>query len=435
LIERVASETGAMHHYTSVPDEDLDIFFTNDLINSLKTGTLEIVKTDQGSLGRSERRRISVPVNLAAKSFTFVLSWKGALDSNAIGTSIALPDGTVAEPTRVDRGPFFSIYKFDLPYRGKDGIIRGHNGNWNITMQGQEQASMLKYQATAIVDEPCFDYAFTFPRNRYGTGDKIVLQAKLLQDQRPLSTTDGSVWVDVTSPAYSAANVQAKYLPRMDSNKKTSAAVAGKGESIGLEERLAELLLKDKKVVQLLNAKRSDKIRLFDDGKAAHGDIKAGDGIYSNVYRTTQIPGNYQFKLNIAASSACGRVERSEITSTLVGVRAFDLKTSYLTAKAISKDQYAILVQPQDRFGNLLGPGHAQDLLISSSSGRLKGGWQDNLDGTYQQIIAVKAGDNPRINIQIKGMTFVQTNLLTLQDYDKKFLGRPGFDGCNSLKN
>jgi len=241
--------------------------------------------------------------------------------------------------------------------------------------------------------------------------------------------------VDITAPAHSAANILAKYLPRIDSDQGASAGTAIKTDSRGLDERLTELLQKNPKVAKLLNAKRSDKIRLFDDGEADHGDIKAGDGIYSNAYKTTQIPGNYQFRLKIAAASACGRVERSEVTSTLIGARTFDRKTSYLTAKAMGKDQYAILVQPQDRFGNLLGPGHGQDIQIAISSGHLKGGWHDYLDGVYQQIITVNPGDNPRINIQIKGISFVQTNLLTLRNVDRKLSGKPGMGSCNQTKN
>lgn len=434
LIERVASETDALHHYTSAPDEDLDIFFTNDLINSLKTGTLEIVKTDQGNLARTESRRISVPVNLAAKSLTFVLSWKGELNSNAVAISVALPDGTVAAPTKVDQGAFFAIYKYDLPYQSKDGSKHGHNGNWLITMQGQGQADLLKYQATAIVDEPCFDYEFTFPRICYGTGDKVVLQAKLLQNQQPLSASDSSVWVNITAPAHSAANIQAAYLPRQDGGNGVASLKTDTTGPLALQERLNVLLQKDKKVAELLNAKRRDRIRLFDDGSAAHSDSKAGDGIYSNVYQATQVPGNYQFRLNIAASSACGRVERSEVTSTLVGVRVFDPTASYLTAKAIGNDRYAILVRPQDRFGNLLGPGHVQDLQISTSSGRLAGSWQDNLDGTYQQLITVAPGDNPRVNIQVNGSPFVRTNLITLQQNDRIISGKRGAGSCRQGK-
>jgi hypothetical protein len=431
LIERMASETDALHHYTSLPDEDLDIFFTNDLINSLKTGTLEIVKTVQGELSPKEIRHLSVPVNLAAKSFTFVLSWKGESNPDAILTTIALPDGTTATADKTDQGPFFSIYKFEFPYRTEDGVYHNHNGNWLITLQGQSQADLIKYQATAIVDEPCFDYEFDFPRTCYGTGDRIVLRAKLLQDHKPLRKAD-SIWVDITSPAYSSMNIQAKYLPQVEMKKGDSKKAemkekifswfGRKKDDFTYQDRLTELLQKDPDVTQLLNAKRSDRVRLYDDGQHRHGDTVAGDGIYSNIYSTTRVPGNYQFKLNIMASSACGRVERSAITSTLVRVRDFDLTNSFITLKTIEDDLYAVLIQPQDRFGNLLGPGHSRDIRIYCSSGRLKGTWNDNLDGTYYHLIRVKPGDNPRINIRIRGKEFMQTNLATLANMGKKVL-------------
>ena len=46
IVERIADETEGLHHFTSAPDEELDIFYTNDLVNSLKTLTKEeFVKT------------------------------------------------------------------------------------------------------------------------------------------------------------------------------------------------------------------------------------------------------------------------------------------------------------------------------------------------------------------------------------------------------
>ncbi|MGA1863795.1 MAG: vWA domain-containing protein [bacterium] len=429
LIERMASETDALHHYTSLPDEDLDIFFTNDLINSLKTGTLEIVKTEQGNLSPKETRHLSIPVNLASKSLTLVLSWKGESNPDAILTTITLPDGSTATADKTDRGPFFSIHKFEFPYETKDSAYHSHNGNWLITLQGQSRAELIKYQVTAIVDEPCFDYEFDFPRTCYCTGDRIILRAKLLQDNKPLRKAEG-IWVDIASPAYSSMNIQAKYLPQIDMKRDDTRMASMKRKILSwlrrnkddftYQDRLTELLRTNPEVARLLNAKRSDSIRLYDDGQPRHGDKIAGDGIYSNIYPTTRVPGNYQFKLNIIASSACGRVERSAITSTLVRVKDFDLTNSFIAVKTIEDGLYAILIKPQDRFGNLLGPGHGRDIKIYSSSGRLTGNWNDNLDGIYYHLIKAKPGDNPRINIRIHGRDFMQTNLATLAKMGKK---------------
>lgn len=424
LINRISSETAALHHFTSSPDEELDIFFTNDLINSLKTGTLEIVKTQKGSIRREGASSVSVPVNSSSTSLTLVISWKGELNTTALQTTVRTPGGASVAPTSISRGEFFTILKYKLPFKTKAGSLASW-GNWNINLRNQTQTDNLLYQFTAIVDERCFHYNFDFPRMNYSTGDAITLTATLTQNGKPLPKATG-ISVDVISPAISPDNILAEYLPSLknDSDMKAEAIanpdhVLDKSEmNRPFQKAVISLLQSNPKIASQLKAKNVSTIRLYDDGKKEHGDIKAGDGIYSNRLTGTQVAGNYQFQFKVLASTKCGRVERAETLSTIVAANVFDPKRSYISIKPLQKNLYALAFRPQDRFGNLLGADKAKYISVLSSKGVLKGTVSDNMDGSYQQLIELEPNQDPHIVIVVKGQTFVSSPLSSLIKQD-----------------
>ena len=420
LINRISSETEALHHFTSAPDEELDIFFTNDLINSLKTGSLEIVKTEKGSINKGGISSISVPVNSASVSLTLVISWKGELNPNALQPTVRTPSGASVTPEKISKGDFFSVLKYTFPLKTKEGAL-SHSGNWNISLRSQAQSDALLYQFTAIVDDRCFHYKFDFPRKNFGAGDTIALTATLTQKGKPLPKSTG-VWVDVTAPVISPDNLLAEYLP------KTRIDLGMKAESMSkpadhpdlvemnrpFQRAVASLLQSNPKVNSQLRAKNISTIRLYDDGKKEHGDHKAGDGVYSNRLVTTQVAGHYQFKFKVLSPTMCGRVERTETLSTIVAANVFDPKRSHISFKPLQKNLYALTFRPQDKYGNLLGAGKARSINVLCSEGELKGAIVDNLDGSYQQLIKLAPNQDPHVVIVVRGQTLVSARLSSL---------------------
>lgn len=414
LINRISSETEALHHFTSAPDEELDIFFTNDLINSLKTGSLEIVKTEKGSLNREGSSSISVPVNSASTSLTLVISWKGEINSNTLQPTVRTPSGASVTPEKISKGDFFTILKYKFPLITNKGAL-SHSGNWNINLRSQAQTDALLYQFTAIVDERCFHYKFDFPRKNYSTGDTITLTATLTQKGKPLPKSTG-VWVDVTAPVISPDNVLAEYLPktRIDLGIKAESMSKPADHPDLLQRAVDSLLQSNPKLNSQLRAKKVSSIRLYDDGKKEHGDRKAGDGVYSNRLVTTQVAGHYQFQFKVLAPTACGRVERMETASTLIAASVFDPKLSNVSLKPVQNNLYMMSFRPQDRFGNLLGPGKSRLIQFLISKGALKGSITDNLDGSYQQLIELQPNQDPHFVIVVKGQTLVSASMSSL---------------------
>lgn len=407
LIDRISSETSALHHYTSAPDEDLDIFFTNDLISSLKSASLEIVKTDQGTLGRGAMQTVSVPVNSASKFLSLVISWKGEVNSSAVQVDVRAPNGTAVSPTKIDQGGFFKVMKYTFPLKVGTGTPPSFEGNWTVNLTSQASTDPLLYQFTAFVDERCFHYDFDFDRREYGPGDRVRLTATMIQMGKPLPRTDG-VWVDVTAPTYSANTLLAEALSKVKSEKgNMSLDMKGTKDETPFNRAVASLIRSDPKLAAQLRAKNRMSIALYDDGKADHGDTIAGDGIYSNLFAATKVAGSYQFQFHVLASSLCGRVERSEMSATRIAPQIFDPELSCVTVR-VHNGLAVVTVRPQDRFGNLLGAGspHAVDVLVSA--GRLNGPVIDNWDGTYsQEIVLPKDLAELQVAVLIKGKTLL----------------------------
>ncbi|MFX0195759.1 MAG: choice-of-anchor X domain-containing protein [Candidatus Hodarchaeota archaeon] len=418
LIDRISSETLALHHYTSAPDEDLDIFFTNDLIDSLKTATLEIVKTDKGPLGRGATRTISVPVNSSSSLLSLVISWKGEMNPSAVGVEVRAPDGTAVSPTNVDQGSFFKVMKYTFPLKARTGKPLSPVGNWTVKLTGQASAESLLYQFTAFVDERCFHYDFDFERRAYAPGDKILLTATLTQNGKPLPQADG-VWVDVTAPTFSAHNLLADALQGAKSGKgivdtKLLDLKRDYTDMTLFDQAVASVIHSDKKLAAQLRSKTRMSVGLYDDGRADHGDAVAGDGIYSNLFAATKIAGSYQFQFHVITPTACGRVERSEISATSIIPRKFDPRQSCVTVRVVN-GVATVTVRPQDRFGNLLGAGrpHAVDILVSS--GKALSPIVDNWDGTYSQEIAIpKEWADLRVAVIVQGKTLLTAPLSRL---------------------
>ena len=418
LIDRVSSETSALHHFTSAPDEDLDIFFTNDLINSLKTASLEIVKTDRGALGRAMTQTLSVPVNASSTFLSLVISWKGEVNPSAMQVTVRAPNGSLVAPTKADQGGFYKVLKYEFPLKVKRGPPPSPVGNWSVTLASRASTDALLYQLTAFVDERCFHYDFGFERQEYGPGDAIRLTATLTQKGKPLPKADG-VWVDVTAPTYSANTVLAAALSRAKATQggpdmKPSDSMKGAGDLTPFDRMVASVIGSDPRLAEQLRAKTSTRVALYDDGRKEHGDAKAGDGIHSNLLAATQVAGPYQFRFHVLTPTACGRVERTETTGTQVMPRTFDAKLSCITVK-VQKTLATLTVRPQDRFGNLLGAGKAGAIDVLVSTGRLQGPVVDNLDGTYSQVIELPAETmDSRVAVVVKGIPLVSAPLSRL---------------------
>ncbi len=115
LIDDISTQTGGDHHFTSEPDADLQQFFIEDLVTSLRGTTLELVGYVRGAVGSTPQVE-SFTINASASRATFLLSWDEVRRQDALrftvhrdGMNIPVGLGQTV------RGDFYTLVTFDFP--------------------------------------------------------------------------------------------------------------------------------------------------------------------------------------------------------------------------------------------------------------------------------------------------------------------------------
>lgn len=400
VIERIANETDGLHHFTSQPDADLDLFYTQDLVQSLKSNTLELIRTDSGSLASGALESIDFDVNNTVKNLTLVLSWKGILQNDAISIAVKRPNGNNASGAAIRQGPHYKVIRID-----RRQYPNSFAGSWRVELRNTA-AVTLGYQQSLIADEDqCFGYELTQASGVHSAGGKIHVSAKLTEYGRPLIDSK-AVSLNVSAPAISSANLLAKWLPQVRPALKprpdTTTALAERlpvTQMAELESRVAALAT-EPRFIKELRRRETSTIALVDNGDKTKGDWVAGDGIYSAFIENTAIAGDYMLTYGINTDSACGPITRSQRSGMLVRPGRFDLGPSNFEFERVAGG-IVLAFRPADRFGNLLGPGYAHEVTIRATGAELQGNLIDRLDGSYAQQIVFRQGQDPKISLTV----------------------------------
>lgn len=142
--------------------------------------------------------------------------------------------------------------------------------------------------------------------------------------------------------------------------------------------------------------------KLFDDG--THGDLVAGDGVYSLSYGTT-LEGSYNFRFHVRGTDGAGvAFGRTSLLSQYVQIAPTSAATatSFQVGPVTGNLQTAVaFFLPRDGRGNYLGPGFATKYTAVVNSGTLLGGVADLGRGIYAQEVAYPVGSAPpQVTIQ-----------------------------------
>jgi hypothetical protein len=201
LMSEIASETHGLHFETPAPEIDLQNFYLNDLLESFKGATPQLVQHPHGTFGPAEGyAQDRCWINSTARWLTVVLSWQGDPDQNQLLCTLEAPDGTLIEiHSRTKAAPRRRVISMPLPTYHYDRLVN-HAGEWRLHIMGRAKES-VPYQVFWIVDDwhVHFDVA-TIDRS-YRVGESLLLQATLLQDGEPLSARQiQKAMVRVASP-------------------------------------------------------------------------------------------------------------------------------------------------------------------------------------------------------------------------------------------
>jgi hypothetical protein len=157
-------------------------------------------------------------------------------------------------------------------------------------------------------------------------------------------------------------------------------------------------------------------VDLHDDG--GNGDVRAHDGVYTAVLDgLTTRPGIYSFSFVATGTTSGGNAFRRE-HMVHVNVRTrvdFTFEFTKVAIEYLTGEggpfgglrRFRAYVRPEDRFGNIWGPGRGKDVVIDSRGARAVSDVVDDLAGGYYRVFEQDAtSPPPAVDISVQGTAF-----------------------------
>ena len=354
----------------------------------------------------------------AVEKLVFIAAWSNPADANALvvkreGVTVS-PTATLPPNTQIG----YAAVVFDNPQP---------SANWEVIASGAGFAKIF-----AAVDLRLFA-EFPTEQKIYHAGDPMLLQVRLQDKERPL--TGAEVKVEIARPGEGLGNFLTLHAPdckRVEPSvpialgsvprlfdrdggmaSGASLAVAGQpGSRSGASpEPLPGRYAMARGLIDRCGALPRDTlpgVPLYDD--ATHGDLIAGDGIYSLSYQDTQKEGTYTFRFFARGKTADSvGFNRLALFSHYVSIAPSPEASpvSFVPTQATGAWQQAVaFVLPKDALGNYLGPGYAGAFQVSVAGGLAQGTLVDLGNGVYGQGIRYPKGGNPDVTISIPDLCF-----------------------------
>lgn len=283
---------------------------------------------------------------------------------------------------------------------------------------------------------------FLVEQKPYAAGDPILLQVKLLDKGQPIAGADVSV--EVARPGEGLGNYLSTVqddcsagtpsIPKIGDDKLfaghglaafapggnfagSSAGVPGSaaGTSSGdpLPGRYALAAYHFQRCgKEGLDRNNLPGTKLYDDG--SHGDLVAGDGIYSLAYTDTDLEGSYTFRF-FALGKTTDNLDfgRMRTLSQYVGIEPDPASTASQVqngpvVNGLQTKLYYFL--PRDGLKNYLGPGFSHKYKATTSAGQLYGSIMDLNNGYYVQAVRIaRGGPEPTVTITSTDGCFKKT--------------------------
>lgn len=457
LIEAIATETSGLHHFTSTPDFELELFFLNDLVTSLRGTTLEMVAYRNQSFSAGETQKTETfTLNASVKKATFLVSWRGQRAPGLLTFDLVKREGSARIPIprrSIDwtTGDFYTLGTVTFPVTppqdvpvpilntgaagpGSERAIVWPAGEWELIVHNGPQAAAMPFHTGLLVDDSDLEYEALLPPRDYGVGEPIPLSVRL---------TDGPLPVTLLTRAEVAVGRPPVGLGTFLAQNPVSAGqlgqAAGDPDNFSTPVAKKQLVLVRDAALRAQLAPVASTLPLFDDGSLEHGDAAAGDGVFSNLFRDTTRPGHYSFEFRLEGRAPItGAFARRESMATSVRIKAVDpagTKISFLPDRE-ERGHYTAVITPLDSFGNYLGPGFGHKIRLSPIDGRLIGDLIDNLDGSYSQIFESDPGRQGGVRFDVDGTVVEGRPGMGTSGWElSPFLGFFAFDGALPIED
>jgi Mg-chelatase subunit ChlD len=378
LLSDIAAATGGRSAITTRPAQDLRQMFIEQLVNALRGFSPQLVSYRHGTL-RAESAVESFLIGHTPSRIVLKLSWprtqsplrftvsKDGVDVTALGTWSS--------------GSFYRFFTLDMAAHST--VVPG--GTWVMQIEGR---AGQRYEAAAIVHESALFYDLSLGARAYRVGDALQLETRVFAGARPLAGV-ARVTATVQGPRQSVATLLAT-RPDLGDPK------AGPGEpSLSAQQQRTAALLQDPEALAAVGTAVTP---------LTLQEVTAG--IYRATFPGTTVPGVYTVRFQIdGQDDKLGALQRTEMVSTAVRFGRAEAQVSDLmterTAQTKAADFYTLRLRPRDAYGNYLGPGQADAVQTTLSSGAVVALPADLGDGTYLVPLAVPPGTDPTVTLYV----------------------------------
>ena len=410
LLTQLAQEHNGL--YTRAGDPlNLKKFFAMAFGNIFQSGTLSDPNYFLPA-AQNQAQPLTFPV-CGEEHLTVVVGWDKTTDPLMV--QLQAPNGTLISAgsagAEASTGNTWTFMRLPLPFNGTQ------DGNWQVvvtrTGTGGEFPSPqidLNYFVNVIVKGGP-ELKLLERGKKYFTGDAInpmVSLATLDGD----AAHDGKVKVKITKPSESIGNILTR--------SKLGAAETIDGDTLPLRQSTLQAIEKQTERPALYYTE--DSFDLFDDPESTGGYFESHGRYGRNFTDILDKEGNYTF--HIMATYGEGCIATKELIWTIHVDSGIDpsktgIKTTVGSIKPDGKKDITFTLMPKDAYGNNLGPGRADALNISGSTGTTtNGNVTDNGDGSYDVTATwdTTVTDVPNIIITQPGRTPIVLTDATLAD-------------------
>jgi hypothetical protein len=242
-----------------------------------------------------------------------------------------------------------------------------------------------------------------FDQRYYGTGDSMVISARVRAGDQPVS--GATISVELAEPGESLG---------------TFLVQGSKGYEPPRPHGVDPLSPKAAMLATILHRRELDSLPIleptgiFVDGTdelhevADHPD---GPGNYANTYGPITKEGTYTFRFTVRAKLPDGSPYDEVMTiSRWVGVKVDPFTSSlvvhYGQPAPAGMQAALVVVTPQDLGGQYLGPFWANEVEFDATIGTFQGEVESHSDGTYSQLLVYPKGRTPIVNVSVQGTPF-----------------------------
>jgi photosystem II stability/assembly factor-like uncharacterized protein len=414
----ISAGTSGLHKSTTNADADLRRFYIEQLVDTLRDASPQLVDYRYSGTGDAGTGAGSFGINVGAKRVVFSISWDRR-QAEDLDVAIFKDDKEVTKLAKeMRRGDFYLIVSFDTATghaSPRETAALSSDGEWEVRVRGPGD---IDFEVAAVADHSVLDYQFETMPGLLQAGGTTMLAGEAELDGLPYGD-DISARVEIEIPQESIETALA-LTP-------TPPGIEPRDGETLAEAKLRYLLLNDTKFRERISSRRTSKTL-----------ARTGAGRFSEPFAETSTAGIYKATFLLEGSGErTGVFERREQRFFIVTPGPFASGSSAIeTTDVTTADGETITtirIRPQDIHGNYLGPDREEDVSAIAPATGETAAVTDVGNGWYELVLTTTEADpNVRISIGDEVVADGKANAIDVKERPPIVTGYPPASGTEA---